>query len=84
VVEGEEVTLPPTPVRNIGTSQARYLAVSPPRVPINSLDSEIPASTAPARIEQDGRSKRKRSHTLRYKQAVGQGYINELQHGKEN
>jgi len=46
-------------------------------------DSAIPpASTAPPRLEEGGRSKRQRMHTDRYKDAVAQGDLDESQHGK--
>jgi hypothetical protein len=41
-----------------------------------------PASTAPPRLEEEGRGKRKRAHTDRYKDAVEQGDLDESQHGK--
>jgi hypothetical protein len=41
-----------------------------------------PASTAPPRLEEEGRGKRKRAYTDRYKDAVEQGYLDESQHGK--
>jgi hypothetical protein len=41
-----------------------------------------PASTAPPRLEEGGRGKRKRAHTDRYKDAVEQGDLDESQHGK--
>jgi hypothetical protein len=41
-----------------------------------------PASTAPPRLEEGGRGKRKRTHTDRYKAAVAQGELDESQHEK--
>jgi hypothetical protein len=41
-----------------------------------------PASTAPPRLEEGGRGKRKRAHTERYNEAVGAGDLDESQHGK--
>jgi hypothetical protein len=41
-----------------------------------------PASTAPPRLEEEGRGKRKRVHTDRYEKGVAQGDIDESQHGK--
>ena len=41
-----------------------------------------PASTAPARLEEEGRGKRRRLHTDRYEVSKAQGDINELQYGK--
>jgi hypothetical protein len=41
-----------------------------------------PASTAPPRLKEGGRGKRKRAHTDRYKDAVEQGDLDESQHGK--
>jgi hypothetical protein len=42
----------------------------------------LPASTAPPRLEEEGRVKRRRVHTNRYKDAVAQGDLDESQHGK--
>jgi hypothetical protein len=41
-----------------------------------------PTSTAPPRLEEGGRGKRKRVHTDRYEKGVAQGDIDESQHGK--
>jgi hypothetical protein len=41
-----------------------------------------PTSTAPPRLKEEGRSKRKRAYTDRYKDAVEQGDLDESQHGK--
>jgi hypothetical protein len=47
------------------------------------LDPTLPpASTAPPRLEEEGRVKRRRVHTDRYKDAVAQGDLDESQHGK--
>ena len=41
-----------------------------------------PASTAPPKLEEGGRSKRQRVHMDRYKHAVAQGDLDESQPGK--
>jgi hypothetical protein len=41
-----------------------------------------PASTAPPRLEEGGRGKRKRAHTDKYRDAVAQGDLDESQCGK--
>jgi hypothetical protein len=40
-----------------------------------------PSSTAPPRLEEGGRGKRKRAHTERYQQGVEQGDIERSHHG---
>jgi hypothetical protein len=45
-------------------------------------DEVPPTSTAPPRLEEGGRRKRKRAHTEKYEQAVAQGDLDESQHGK--
>jgi hypothetical protein len=58
----------------------------PARAPFFRLFPEDPtlppASTAPPRLEEEGRGKRKRVHTDRYEKGVAQGDIDESQHGK--
>jgi hypothetical protein len=44
--------------------------------------SLLPASTAPPRLEERGRGKRKRAHTEWYEEAIAQGDLDESQHGK--
>jgi hypothetical protein len=41
-----------------------------------------PASTAPPRLEEEGRVKRRRVYIDKYKDAVAQGDLDESQHGK--
>jgi hypothetical protein len=42
-----------------------------------------PASTAPSRLEEQGRGKRKREHTKKYQDAMEDGLLDESQHGKQ-
>src|SRR2546421_2919473 len=96
--DDDEVILLETPPRLAGESQggttiSLALRSSPeqPRhmpgpAPFSRLFSEDPAlppaSTAPPRLDEDGRGKRKRVHTDKYKKGVAQGDIDESQHGK--
>jgi hypothetical protein len=96
--DDDEITLLETPPRLAGESQdgtTISLAVRsspeqprriPARPPIFRLFPEDPAlppaSTAPPRLEEEGRGKRKRVHTDRYEKGVAQGDIDESQHGK--
>jgi hypothetical protein len=84
-----------TPPRATGVSQGGTsiaLAIRSPEapqrpIPLFRLFSEEfsgpPASTAPPRLQADeGRGKRKRTHTNAYKQSVEDGELDESQHGK--
>jgi hypothetical protein len=49
--------------------------------PPRQSDWALPASTAPPRLEAEGRQKRKRRHTDRYEEGVEDGELPESQHG---
>jgi hypothetical protein len=96
--DDDDIMLLETPPRLAGESQGGTtisLALRPSpersrrmpaRAPFFWLSSEDPAlpaaSTAPPRLEEEGRGKRKRVHTDRYEKGVAQGDIDESQHGK--
>ena len=83
------------PPRAIGASQGGTsitLAIRSPEAPqrcpstfrlFPEEPSAPPASTAPPRLAtEEGRGKRKRTHTNTYKQSVEDGELDESQHGK--
>jgi hypothetical protein len=94
----DEIILLETPPRLAGESQGgttisltlRPSPEQPQRMPARAPFFRLfpedptlpPASTAPPRLEEEGRGKRKRVHTDRYEKGVAQGDINESQHGK--
>jgi hypothetical protein len=93
----EGILVPGTPPRPVGESQggttitvalrpspeqARHIPPPPTASPFFRLFPEEPASTAPARLEEEGRGKRRRLHTNRYEISKAQGDIDESQHGK--
>jgi hypothetical protein len=96
--DDDEIMLLETPPRLAGESQGgttislalRPSPEQPRRVPARGPFSRLspedpalpPASTAPPRLEEEGRGKRKRVHTDRYEEGVAQGDIDESQYGK--
>jgi hypothetical protein len=96
--DDDEVMLLETPPKLTGESQGgttislalRPSPEQPRRIPDSAPFSRLspedpvfpPASTAPPRLEEEGRGKRKRLHTDRYKKGVAEGDIDESQHGK--
>lgn len=83
-----------TPPRAVGESQGGtsiILAIRSPEAPQRAPPmfrlfpeepSAPPASTAPPALGVEGRVKRKRTHTIAYKQAIEDGELDESQQGK--
>jgi hypothetical protein len=75
-----------TLAHRLSPDQARQALPQPSSLfrlfPVESEEPALPPSTAPARLEEGGRGKRKRAHTDRYNAAVSQGDLDESQHGK--
>jgi hypothetical protein len=90
--------VPDTPPRLVGESQggtSTTLAIRSPEAPRRPTPPQgtfrlfpeeptaPPASTAPPRLEEQGRGKRKRAPTKKYQDAVKDGLLDESRHRKQ-